>query len=261
MSEVQGRPASTMSTERRYGIAISVALILGGVYWALTGLTEDTKTTNDSYPVVGTALSIETSSADVELRSGDVREITVDRKFERNVFGSDPGEKYKDGKLEIRDTGCGFLSFGCKTEYVVTVPKDLKVTIDSSSGDLKVSGLDGATLKSNSGDIEAHQMSGQLALESSSGDIDASNVTATSVTSESSSGSVELAFAEAPTSVDLKSSSGDVTVLLPSGTETYKVDADTSSGDESATVRIDPTSTRTIKAETSSGDVTVEYHR
>ncbi len=53
MSEVQSRPPSTMSTERRYGIAISVALILGGVYWALTGLTEDTKVSQDTYPVVG----------------------------------------------------------------------------------------------------------------------------------------------------------------------------------------------------------------
>ncbi len=260
MSEVQGRPASTMSTERRYGIAISVALILGGAYWALTGLTEDTKTSNESYPVVGTALSVETSSADIEVRSGDVREITVDRKFDRNVFGSDPGEKYEDGKLEIRDTGCGFLSFGCNTDYVITVPKGLKVSIDSSSGDQKVSGLDGATLKSNSGSIEAHQMGGQLSLESSSGDLEASDLTATSVTGESSSGSVDLTFIEAPSSVDLKSSSGDVTVLLPSGDAKYKVDTDTSSGDETASVKIDPTSTRTIKAETSSGDVTVEYH-
>jgi len=36
MSEVQGRPASTMSTERRYGIAISVALIsTGSAYLAM----------------------------------------------------------------------------------------------------------------------------------------------------------------------------------------------------------------------------------
>lgn len=260
MSEVQGRPASTMSTERRYGIAISVALILGGVYWALTGLTEDTKTSKASYPVSGTSLTIATSSADLEVRSGDVPEITVDRRFERNVFGSDPKDKYEDGKLEIRDTSCGFLSFGCDTEYVITVPRELKVTIDSSSGDLKVSGLNGATLKSTSGSIEAHQMGGNLSLSSSSGDLEADGLTATTVTSESSSGSSELVFMEAPLSVDVQSSSGDVTVLLPDSDVSYKVDTDTSSGDENASVKSDPSSTRTIKAETSSGDVTVEYH-
>ena len=260
MSEVQGRPASTMSTERRYGIAISVALILGGVYWALTGLTEDTKTSQVSYPVVGTTLAIETSSTDLEVTSGDGPAITVNRRFERNVFGSDPAEKYKDGKLEIRDTGCGFLSFGCDTKYVITVPKNLSVTIETSSGDLKVTGLDGgANLKSTSGNIEAHQIGGQLTLKSSSGDLEASELTATSVNSESSSGSVELRFARAPESVQAKTSSGDVEVRLPSGDETYKVDTDASSGDETAPIKTDPNSTRTITAHTSSGDVTVEY--
>jgi hypothetical protein len=259
MSEVQGRPAGTMSTERRYAIAISVALILGGAYWALTGLTEDTKTSQTTYPVAGAALSIQTSSADLEVHSGDVGDITVVRRFERNLFGSDPEEKYEDGKLSIRDTGCGFLSFGCDTHYVVTVPKTLKVTVDDSSGDLTVSGLDDATLKSNSGSIEARNMGGLLSMESSSGDLEARDLTATAVTGKTSSGNVELAFHSAPSSVDAKSSSGDVTVSLPKGDETYKVDADTSSGDENTDeVKTDPNSLRTIKAVTSSGDVTVE---
>jgi hypothetical protein len=262
MSEVQGRPASTMSTERRYGIAISVALILGGVYWALTGLTEDTKTSQDSYPVQGEALTIDARSADVEVRSGDGSEVKVERQFERNLFGSDPKERYEDGKLELQDTGCGFLSFGCDTHYILTVPKDAKVTVESSSGDLKVSGLPaGADLKSSSGSIEVHNVGGALQMESSSGDLEARDLTATTVSTQSSSGSTELDFSTAPLSVESEASSGDVTIRIPSGTEAYKVDTDTSSGDESATIRRDPSATRTITAKTSSGDVTVEYNQ
>jgi hypothetical protein len=260
MSEVQGRPPGTMSMERRYGIAISVALILGGAYWALTGLTEDTRTGQGSYPVQSGALTVHTNSANLELRSGDVREITVTKKFDRNVFGSDPSEKYKDGMLEIKGTGCGFLSFGCTTQYVVTVPKDVKVTIESSSGDLKASDLQaGASLKTSSGGIEVHRIGGELSLKSSSGDLQAQDLTATAVTSESSSGGVELSFTTAPSSVQAKSSSGDLAVRLPDGSETYKVETDSSSGNEAATVKTDPASTRTITAKTSSGDVTVEY--
>ena len=262
MSEVQGRPASTMSTERRYGIAISVALILGGVYWALTGLTEDTKVSQDTYSVEGEALTIEARSADVEVRSGDGTEIKVERKFERNVFGSDPKEKYEDGTLELRDTGCGFLSFGCDTNYILTVPRDVKVTLESSSGDLKVSGLEaGADLKSSSGNIEVHNVDGALRLESSSGDLEAQDLIATTVSTHSSSGSVELDFSAEPQSVEAESSSGDVTIRIPSGPQPYKVDSDTSSGDETNTIQNDPTATRTIRANTSSGDVTIEYNR
>ena len=260
MSQVQGRPTSTMSPERRYGIAISVALILGGVYWALTGLTEDSKSSQASYPVQGDSLVVEAKSTNVEVRVGDVSDVRVDRQFERNLFGSDPKEKYDDGKLELRDTGCGPLSFGCETHYILTVPKDLNVTLESSSGDIKASGLeDGANLKSSSGDIEVHDVGGSLWLESSSGDLEADGLTATSVTTKSSSGSAELEFANAPQSVDSEASSGDVTIRVPNDTGAYKVDTETSSGDESATVTADPAATRTIDAKTSSGDVTVEY--
>ena len=262
MSEVQGRPAGTMSTERRYGIAISVALILGGVYWALTGLTEESKTTQDSYPVEGDSLTIQTTSVDVEVRSGDGPDVKVERTFERNVFGSDPKEDYEDGKLQLRDSGCGFLSFGCDTNYVLTVPKDVKLTVESSSGDIKVSGLPGgANLKSSSGSIEAHDVGGSLWLESSSGDLEARDLSATTVSTQSSSGSTELDFTSAPQSVDAESSSGEVTIRIPSGTETYKLTTDTSSGDETANIRSDPSATRTIDAQTSSGDLTIEYNR
>ncbi|MFI7067269.1 DUF4097 family beta strand repeat-containing protein [Kribbella sp. NPDC050124] len=261
MSEVQGRPAGTMSTERRFGIAISVALILGGAYWALTGLTEESKTTQDSYPVEGDSLTIQTTSVDVEVRSGDGPEVQVERKFERNVFGSDPKEDYEDGKLQLRDSGCGFLSFGCDTHYILTVPKDVKLTVESSSGDIKVSGLpEGANLKSSSGSIEAVDVGGSLWLESSSGDLEARGLSATTVSTQSSSGSTELDFTSAPQSVDAEASSGDVTIRIPSGTETYRLNTDTSSGEESADVRSDPAATRTIDAKTSSGDVTIEYN-
>jgi hypothetical protein len=260
MSEVQGRPAGTMSTERRYGIAISVALILGGVYWALTGLTDDSKTSRGSYPVQDGAVTIQAASADLEVHTGDVSEIAVDRKYNRNLFGSEPKEKYSDGKLQLKDTGCGFLSFGCDTHYVITVPKDLKVTIQSSSGDLKVSQLPaGATLQTSSGAIEIDHIGGQVSLKSSSGDISGENLSATAVTGQSSSGDIELRFDLAPQTIDAQTSSGDVDLRLPTGVETYKVDADSNSGDESANIRTDPESTRVIKAKSSSGDTVVEY--
>jgi hypothetical protein len=260
MSEVQGRPAGTMSAQRRYGIAISAGLILGAAYWALTSVTEEAKASQDHYPVEGTAVTIASTSADVEVRSGDVREITVDRRFDRNVFGSDPRESYENGRLEIRDSGCGFLSLGCDTNYVVTVPQGVAVTLESTSGDLKITDVPGgATVKSTSGQIEATRVGGELRLDSTSGDLEADELTATKVTTHSSSGSVDLSFRTAPESVDVEASSGDVTVLVPEGTETYKVQTDTSSGDESSDVRTDPAATRTVTATTSSGDVKVGY--
>lgn len=259
MSEVQRRQ-STMSTERRYAIAISVALILGGVYWALTSLTEQARSSQDRYPVEGDSLVVHSSSADVEVRAGDVREITVDRTVERNIFGSDPNDSYRNGRLEIRNGHCGLFAFGCDTKYVVTVPKDLKLTLEGTSGDLTVADLPGgATVRTTSGSIEAHRIGGDLTVQSTSGDVDARDLTASKVKVNATSGSVDLRFSAAPTTVEAETSSGDVTVEVPDGTETYRVLTDTSSGDESTEVRTDPDATRTITATTSSGDAVVEY--
>jgi hypothetical protein len=253
-----------MTPQRRYGIAISVALILGGVYWALTGLTEGTTSGRSSYPVDGNALRVQGGSATIELRPGDGTEVTVDRESERKLFGSDPKESYDadDARLELNSGGCGFLAFGCETKYVVTVPRDVQLTVENSSGKVVVSGFaNGADVKTSSGDIEVHDVGGPLELRTSSGDVDADGLSASSVTTQTSSGGTSLDFTTAPQSIEAKSSSGDVSILIPSGEESYKVDTDTSSGDESANVRSDPNATRTITAKTSSGDVSIEYQR
>jgi DUF4097 and DUF4098 domain-containing protein YvlB len=249
-----------MTPERRFGIAISVALILGGAYWALTNLTEEAKATQDSYPVQGTSLTVVSKSSDVEVVAGDVREIKVERKFKKTVFGSDPDESYRDGKLEVKSNGCTFMSFGCRTDYVITVPKDLTVSVDNTSGTVKVSDVaEVGKLKTTSGNIEVHGGGGEMTLDATSGDIEATALTATKVHAKTTSGEVELTFAAAPSEVQAQGTSGDVTVLVPEGSETYKVDTDTSSGDEHTELRTDPAATRTITAKTSSGDVAVEY--
>ncbi|GAA1527282.1 DUF4097 family beta strand repeat-containing protein [Kribbella lupini] len=261
MSEVQGRSSGAMTPERRFGIAISVALILGGAYWALTNLTEEAKATQGSYPVQGTSLTVVSKSSDVEVVAGDVREIKVERKFKKTVFGSNPKESYRDGKLEVKSSGCTFMSLGCSTDYLITVPKDLKVSVDNTSGTVKVSDVaEVGKLKTTSGDIEVHGVGGgEITLDATSGDIEGGALTAKKVHSKTTSGKVELTFAAAPDEVQAQGTSGDVTVLVPEGVETYKVDADTSSGDERTELRTDPAATRTITAKTSSGDVTVEY--
>ncbi|MFI5729332.1 DUF4097 family beta strand repeat-containing protein [Kribbella sp. NPDC051587] len=252
--------ASTMSAERRYGIAISIALILGGLYWALTGLTEGDHSGQTSYKLDGDSLVVEGGSTSVEIRPGDGTELKVDRQFERNAFGSDPTDTFKDGKLELKDTNCGFLSFNCKTLYVLTVPRDVKLTVKNNSGPIKVSGMTGETeLKTNSGDIAVQGLGGSLRMESSSGSIEASGLSTSAVTTKSSSGDTDLEFSMAPQSVDSKASSGDVAIALPTGDETYKVEAETSSGDNERNVKLDPASTRSITVKTSSGDVSVGY--
>lgn len=261
MAEVENRPAGTVSRERRFGVAVSLALIVGGGWWAASELTGEAATHDLYFPVAGTALTIDARNTDVEVRSGDVSQIKVTRHTERNAFSSEPKERYDNGSLELT-AGCGFFAFGsCDTRYVVVVPREHTVKIETTSGDLTATNVSGTVeLRSSSGDVKASEIDGSLVLDTSSGDIVADKVSSGSVKAHASSGDIELLFTVAPTGVDVDASSGDVRIVLPPGPDAYRLEVDTSSGDqETAAVRTDPASHRVIKAETSSGDLTIEY--
>jgi putative adhesin len=261
MSEVERRPAGTMSRERRFGIAISLGLILGGGWWAASELGGDAAPANLSFPVSGQQLQIDARSSDVWIRSGDVQDIQVRREGGSDgLFSSGPKETYENGELELR-ASCGPISFGrCEPDYVITVPRDLRVRIETSSGDVEVENATGPVdVKSSSGDVIVNGANGDVVVETTSGDVTAEGLRSSTARVKASSGDLELRFATAPTTVTAETSSGDVDVTVPDGTETYRVDTDTSSGDTETGIRTDPASTRTIRAETSSGDVTVEY--
>ena len=260
MSEVESRPGSAMSPERRIGVAVSVALILGGGWWAASQLTESDETKQLEFPVSGTSLRVETSDNDVEIRTGDVSKITVTRTAARNVFSDDPEENYEDGVLELKKTGCGFLSFGsCDTHYVIQIPKDLAVKVETSSGEIVAIGLEkGAELKTSSGKIELHTVSGDIKAESSSGDIEGQALSEGQYQAKSSSGEITLEFASAPLAVDAETSSGEVKIEVP-GADTYAVEVETNSGETDNLLKQDPAATRKIRAKSSSGDVKLEY--
>jgi DUF4097 and DUF4098 domain-containing protein YvlB len=79
------------------------------------------------------------------------------------------------------------------------------------------------------------------------------------VAADSDNGRVSLAFASAPTTVTATSDNGRVEVVVPDTADTYRVDAQTDTGSTDVGVRTDPTSDRSITAETDNGSVSVRY--
>ena len=100
---------------------------------------------------------------------------------------------------------------------------------------------------------------GPMQLHTSSGSIHASDLRAGQVSAVTSSGDIGLAFSAPPSAVTARTSSGDVDVTVPHGSQLYGVVQHTGSGEKTAAVRTDPSSTRHIDESTSSGDVSVAY--
>jgi len=107
MSDVERRPAGAMSRERRFGIAISTGLILGGGWWALSELGSEAAPADRLYAATGTQLVIRATSAELEIRAGDGAEIQVHRTGGSDgLFSDGPKESYAGSELEVRSGSC-----------------------------------------------------------------------------------------------------------------------------------------------------------
>jgi DUF4097 and DUF4098 domain-containing protein YvlB len=184
----------------------------------------------------------------------------------------------KDG-AEVRINGnCPYISFGpCHARIMIRVPAGTEVDVRAGSGDITANGLTGkvklatgsgdvnatglagtADLHTSSGDVNVRGLSGPTTLKTGSGNINGEDLALRDLTADTASGDVELDYTEAPAIVDASTASGNVDISLPEG-EAYRVESDSGSGDQRIEVKTDPAATRIVRAQTSSGDVTVGY--
>jgi putative adhesin len=134
------------------------------------------------------------------------------------------------------------INFGdsCRVEYKVTIPARVAVDIEGAAGDIVLKGpMVKATVKT-----AAARISG-------------SGLGAGTFQATTTAGEIQLAFAAAPTSVEVKSTAGAVTLVVP-GAEKYNVTVDTTIGAQDVSVDKDPSSTHRINVETTVGSVTVK---
>lgn len=127
----------------------------------------------------------------------------------------------------------------CVVDIMVTLPVGGSVDALVGAGDVTVDGLAGAQK-----------------LVTSAGNVIGKGLRAARVEVRSSAGEITLAFAAAPSDVDVQGVAGDVQVLLPEGAG-YAVDADSAVGEVMVTVRKDANAPHRINARTTSGDVMI----
>ena len=132
---------------------------------------------------------------------------------------------YMGVRVKVYDGSFG-SGINLHVDFVIHVPKDVKVTVDNKIGKLEANGLNAAVeLKSSSGDIYAQDNSGSLSADTGSGDI----------TVKGHNGALDLDSGSGDVSVDHQKSgdikvdtgSGDVTLVSLGGT----LKAETGSGD------------------------------
>lgn len=161
------------------------------------------------------------------------------------------GQKVTAGLLTFSDNCSG----NCYIDYRLEVPATATVELESSSGDIAVTGVAGAEVEADSGTVTAGRIGGPLKVRTSSGEITATELSGPSAEIRSSSGNARLDFTKAPGSVLAETSSGDVSLKVPQAP--YRIKVSTDSGDRDVTLPDDASASSRISVETSSGDIRI----
>lgn len=247
-----------------------------------------------SAQVLGSQSRLTVNNANITVQPGSSSRIHV----HGSLFGtiSRPSFHYQNTSRGLLiDPSCAVPVGNCSLSLRARLPARLPVTVNDNFGNLTAAGLKGRiTLSNNSGnltatglsgtirltsqfsEVNATDLSGGIQITSNNGDITASRLTgdtrlqnsfgtitvtglaAASVQARSNSGNITLVFSTVPRSVYVSDSFGSVTLKLPPGPATYRVDAPTPQfGSRTVTVPQSPASAHVITVRGSNDDVTI----
>ncbi|MBV2153886.1 DUF4097 family beta strand repeat-containing protein [Kitasatospora sp. SUK 42] len=238
---------------------VLVMLVAGLQTWSL--MVQQQTSSARAYDVAVHRVELETGSASVRLRAGREGHVAVRERLDWMMRKPVVSTTFADGVLTV-GMRCRqvlpFADFGCGAEIELEVPAAAEVTGSVSSGSVSVEGLSGSVrLQLTSGELSLVDTSGEVWAQATSGQVRGSNLSAPRVTTRATSGAVELSFAKAPHTVDVRATSGSVIMAVPKDSR-YAFSTDVGSGSG----RIDPvladsSSPDTIRAEVTSGSLDI----
>jgi hypothetical protein len=240
---VQAPPLQRRPTLAWWWLVAASVLVLALAAGALAlswVLTRETRTT--SYRVLGDLAAVhpDLGAADVEI-DGGATAVEVKR-IDEFAFGKPSVEHHRieNGTLNLSSRCPEQVIGACHASYRITVPDNVPLEIQTSSGAMNLAGVR-ATVQ----------------LSSGSGDITATGFCGFSLRATSDDGGVTVGSECSADRLELRSRSGDVHAVVPAGR--YQIDASSDSG--SARLRgltpVDDGAFQ-IQALSASGDVTVE---
>ncbi|WP_214369436.1 DUF4097 family beta strand repeat-containing protein [Pseudonocardia sp. H11422] len=202
-------------------------------------------------------LTVNTSAGNVMLSPSTDGVVHVHTETRYGLTPPDLTEESTPAGVLLEARCNGLFAASCEVSYTIAVPPSFTVDVTSRSGNVSARDLTGTVdLDLSSGDIDLAGLSGPLTTATSSGNVTGIGLRSAVIQGETRSGDVDVTVVAPPRQIDLRSSSGDVEIAVP-GDRPYRVQTTTSSGTERVSVPTDGTADATVRAETSSGNVTV----
>ena len=172
------------------------------------------------------------------------------------------------GQLALA-TGGGNINAGnlTGTLNIATAGGDLSgsaltgnVQITTGGGNINTSDLAGTVrVITSGGDLATNGLSGNVQITTGGGNINGNSVSASQLTIETGGGDVTLVFTQPPTDLQITSSDGNISVVLPPGGTKYDISTpNSSSGNVSySSSLVSPTSPDKIVLDGGGGDISI----
>ena len=256
------------------GVPIALALIAFTAFSFISGVGQASYPVSATIPLQNGHLVASTNGSDITLHQDQARSNTA------RLAGT---VQYSLVRPRFTVTGtnislyCHVPTGNCGLNATLDVPADTAVdlnsgggniqasgiqrdvTMDTAGGDVRLSGVGGNTdLSTGGGNVNASDLGGITAFTTAGGDVTVNDLFSPHVTLETGGGNVTLTFTKAPTYLDVTSSGGDITVVLPhSATTQYAISSSTEGGDYSASVPVNRASSNRITVNSGGGNVSI----
>jgi hypothetical protein len=247
-----------------FGLVVLVPTLGWGTMSVANSLGHSTETTALSFGRGLRSVVVRVGTGRVTVRGGDRDDIVGERTVERSLQAPTIDERVDGSTLRLEGSCPNVAMIWCEVSYVLDVPHGTTVDIESGSGSMSVSAIDGdVRADSGAGSIELNRIGGRITADSGAGSIRATELRSTTTSATSGAGSVRLQFLEAPTLVTAHAGAGSVDIEVPHGDESNRVTNTRGSAfrgnHDSVAVAVDSESARRIEVDSGAGSVRVHY--
>ncbi|MDA1361769.1 DUF4097 family beta strand repeat-containing protein [Glycomyces luteolus] len=229
-------------------VVLLFALAVSGAWIWSVASPEETDTHSETYAQHVAGVDVTIDIGRIDLNASTDGTLVVDRETRWRGEQPEPSESWHgDTFTAVSECDDRFFVISgdeCEYHYTLAMPSGAAAEAESSVGDIRMDGLDGA-----------------IDVETSVGDIHGENLYATETRVESGVGSIHLEYAEVRGDINVIASTGSVEILVPDDGTTFEVVFESGVGEQHIDIATDPSSNAdyVISVNSSVGDLTVRY--
>ncbi|WP_320670637.1 DUF4097 family beta strand repeat-containing protein [Patulibacter defluvii] len=246
------------------GLIIGLAAVLMTALMLVLRSSRETITSERVHRGVS-ALTVEGDSGEIELVGAPAgAPLRVEQRITKEIQAPKVLHEQDGSRLRLR-TECPSLPLAsCEVRFRIQVPAGTAIDVSSDSGDVLVRDLRSdhpVTLESDSGELRVSALTAPvLRMKADSGDVRGEELRVPDVIASADSGEIDLALAVPLRRLAAVADSGDVRIAVPDDVYALSASSDSGGVDDDG-IRRDPRSPRRIELRTDSGDVRIAAGR